>query len=59
MHGEVLHAAKVLRYFHVACYISIPGCLMRLKSIKRPEEGNVVLLITKKPTNFTEPRLQA
>ena len=38
--GEVLHATEALHCFYVTCYISVPGSPLRLKSIKRLEEGN-------------------
>ena len=50
---EVLHATEALHYFQVRCYISILESALRLKSIKRLEEGNDAVIITKKAIILT------
>jgi len=43
--------------FPVACYISILGSTVGLKLIKRLEEGNDALIITKETTKLTKLRV--
>jgi hypothetical protein len=43
--------------FPVACYISILGSTVGLKLIKRLEEGNDALIITKETTKLTKLRM--
>ena len=49
----MLHATEALHYFHATCYISIPRESLRLKPMKRLEEGNDALIITKKTTKLS------